>query len=77
MRVLWVSMNAALYDATKGDGYGGIGWIGALFSQLQKHSSNLELGVVFLSNLSFKEVVGDVTFYGINSDSPQGIKKWL
>ena len=77
MRVLWVSMNAALYDATKGDGYGGIGWIGALFNQLRKYNANLDLGVVFLSNSSFKDVINDVTFYGIKSNSPQGINKWL
>lgn len=78
MRVLWVAMNASLYDASKSDGYGGIGWIGALFRQLIKNKTyNLELGVASIYNSDVKDVVNGVTFYGINSNKPTGLKKWL
>ena len=78
MRVLWVTMNASLYDSSKGDSYGGIGWIGALFRQLKINNSNdIELGVASIYNSDAKEVVNGVTFYGIKSRKPAGLKKWL
>lgn len=78
MKVLWVSMNAALYDAKKGDHYGGIGWIGALYNQLKEHKNNqVELGIVSVYDHDFKEEVDEVTYYGIKSQKPTGFKKWL
>lgn len=78
MKVLWVSMNAALYDAKKGDLYGGIGWIGALYNQLKEHKNNeVELGIVSVYDHDFKEEIDEVTYYGIKSQKPSGFKKWL
>lgn len=78
MKVLWVSMNAALYDAKKCDTYGGIGWIGALFNQLKEYKNNqVELGIASIYDYDFKEVIDGVTYYGIKSQKPSGFKKWL
>lgn len=78
MRVLWVSMNASLYDASRGDCYGGIGWIGALYSQLKKsQKEQLDLGVAFIYSSDVREVIDDVSYFGIKSQHPSGIKKWL
>lgn len=78
MRILWIAMNAALYDEKKGDSYGGTGWIGALFNQIKGlKTNNIELGVAFIYSINIKEVIDNTTFYGIKSLKPSGIKKWL
>lgn len=77
MRVLWVTMNASLYDEKKGDNYGGIGWIGALYNLLRNVETNIELGVVFLGSSEFKKKIDDVTFYSIKSKTPVRFKKLL
>ncbi len=71
-------MNAALYDASKTGGYGGIGWIGALFEQLKiNNNTSIELGVLFNSSQKVKDCIDGVTYYAIPSKKPQGIKKWM
>lgn len=78
MRILWISMNASLYDEKKGDSYGGQGWIGSLYDQLKKSSIEpIELGVAFTYSSHIRESIDDVSFYGINSKKPSGFKKWL
>ena len=71
-------MNASLYDEMKGDSYGGIGWIGALYDQLKIAKDVLvELGVVFTYNRAIKENIDGVVYYGIKTQKPSGFRKLL
>lgn len=78
MKVLWITMNAGLYDAKKGDSYGGTGWIGALYEQLHKYYKEIELGLAFLYDKDQdKEVIEGVSYYPIKNKKPTGFKKFM
>lgn len=77
MKILWVSMNGALYDNKDRDNYGGIGWIGALYDLLRSKNIDFQLAIVFLGSSSFKDETKGITFYSINRKAPTGFNKWL
>lgn len=71
-------MNASLYDENRGCRYGGGGWIGALYSQIRGLvTESIELGVAFIYSKGIKETIAGVTYYGIESQAPKGLGKWL
>lgn len=77
MRVLWVSMNASLYDsALKRDSYGGNGWISSLQEYIKKYSNNVDLAVTFLYPNHRKKVkIDNVTYYPIKERTYNGLAK--
>lgn len=78
MRILWISINASLYDENRGCGYCGGGWISALFCQFRGlKTKNIDLGIAFIYNKSIKETIDGVTYYGIESKKHNGLGKLL
>ena len=79
MRVLWVSMNASLYDqALKRDNYGGGGWIFALQQNIMRYAPWIELGITFLYPKERDKVkLNGVIYYPLKEMTYCGFAKLL